>query len=91
MTNSQEQFLKDKPLSEWWTAIVAMDNFQRVMVHCRSALTESISLTPDKLDGINALAGMLTSICETQEPESPRIESKLTHDLTVKRKTPLTK
>lgn len=88
MTQSQTQFLKDKPLSEWWTAIVSMDNFQRVMVHCRAALTESTTLTPDKVDGINSLAGIMTSICETQEIESPRIEPKLQHDLSVTRKTP---
>jgi len=85
MTNSQSQFLKDKELSQTWTAMAGTDNFQKVLAYARGALLEGGGLTPEAIHGINMLATMLVTICDTQEPVSQRITTGLRHDLDLKR------
>ncbi len=85
MTNAQTQFLKDKSLSEKWTAMAFSDEFQKVLIHCRAAITEETTRGSDVMYGVNLLATMLVSICETQEPSSPSIGSGIIQNLAINR------
>jgi len=87
MTTAQQQFLKDKPLADYWTAIVFSDQFQRVMIHCRAAISEGSAMSAEAMYGVNLLATMLTSICETQQGQTPVVGPGLVHQLDVKRVT----
>ena len=88
MTTARVQFQKQKDLYEMWMAICPTDNFQKVLAHARADLMESGGMSSEMIHGANLLAMTLVTLCDTQEPMSPQINSGLTLDLSVKRNLP---
>lgn len=87
MTEAAQQFQKDKPLYEKWMAIAFTDDFQKVLAFSRASILEGGGINADTMHGVNLLATVMVGICETQEPEPPRVGPGITHDLTVTRST----